>query len=145
MADIADIRPLITQLSRLPAPAVNSAAGKDRRELMGAQLLCMCGHMKSVEDLEHIDTGVIRIVSNVCKGCESARREDRRLARIVCCRCKQVVARMHPHITKAGFSYVANTTYHLDRCAACHPGISESCILEETIFNNKNGAARPHK
>ncbi len=103
---------------------------------------CMCGKPVTIHELEPLDTGVIRTFSNVCKNCPGAIREDRSLARVVCCCCKQVVARMAPHTTKAGFRYMANVTYHVDKCAKCHPDLKESMIIEELIFNRKTNKGR---
>lgn len=98
---------------------------------------CMCGKNVTINDLETLDTGVLRIISNVCRNCRHAKLEDRSLARVVCCCCKQVCARMAPHTTPSGFRYVKNVTYHVDRCAKCHPDLKESMIIEEQIYNRK--------
>lgn len=136
-----DIRQLIEVIQRLPPPPpVKWKNGKSL--LSDGKITCKCGKLKVVQDLEPLNTGVIRILNNVCKDCPTAISEDRQLARVVCCCCKQVVARMAPHKTPVGFTYERNRTYHVDKCLKCHPGLQESLILEELIFNRARGNGR---
>ena len=133
MSQDQEIRDYITFASKLPPPLP-----KEWHESALTQYTeCMCGKKVTLHELETLDTGVLRIFNNVCRGCQPAIAEDRSKARVVCCCCKQVVARMAPHKTPSGFRYCRNVTYHVDRCGKCHPGLEESMIIEEKLFNQK--------
>lgn len=136
-----DVKQLIQVLSQLP-PAPEMDREKSLALLTTGKMTCRCGKLQPVQNLEHISTGVISIVSNVCKDCPSALKEDREMARIVCCSCKQIVARMAPHKTPVGFVFERNRSYHVDKCGVCHPGLVESLILEELLFNRSQGRGR---
>ena len=103
------------------------------------RIQCVCGSWKHITDMEHINTGVVLAVSNVCKGCKEAVKDDRATARIVCVKCKTVVARMAPHKDNTGFAFKANYSYHINACANCTPGLTTSAIIEKKLHDKSIG------
>ena len=103
--------------------------------LDGKNMKCVCNKVVPVQSLEIVDTGVCKVISNVCKDCRSAVKHDRETARIVCAQCRQVVMRLAPNTDKSGFSYLANHTYHLEQCGVCAPGLKESLLVEKKIHD----------
>lgn len=99
------------------------------------QETCLCGKKVPITSLEDLNTGVILTISNVCKDCRSGKKLDRETARIICVRCKRVVARISPGKDKTGFSFEKNKSYHLTKCAFCEPGLTESPIIEKHVYD----------
>lgn len=98
---------------------------------------CMCGHLSHLRECLTLDTGVITVVSDVCRGCTSAIKQDKKMARVVCLGCRAVVLRISPHKHPDGFEMKANTTYHIERCPVCSSDSSESLIVEKIIHLNR--------
>jgi len=100
---------------------------------------CVCGTWKPLIEMELLRTGVVDAHSNVCVGCDAGIKHDRELARIVCCGCLRVVARIQPHKDPVGFKFQTNRSYHILKCGHCHPGLTESDILEKVIYDRSLG------
>jgi hypothetical protein len=98
---------------------------------------CMCGRQVPPHTLEVADSGVVKYLTNVCKGCEAGRKEAAQTASIVCCKCKAVVARMTPHKDKAGFAFRAGRAYHVAECGGCTPGLEQSAIIEKKLHDDR--------
>lgn len=98
---------------------------------------CACGKKVPVASLEEINTGVFKIIGDVCKGCKSGQQLDREYARVVCCRCKRVITRIKPARDKTGFTFVAGKTYHLSECGLCNPDIQRCPIIEKVLWDRK--------
>jgi len=103
------------------------------------KIKCICGKWKDLRDMEIVDTGVIHAISNVCRGCRSAVRHDRGLARVICVTCKRVVMRLVPHVDQVGFRYEANRSYHVDSCGFCTPGLKVSYVIEKLLHDRRMG------
>lgn len=103
--------------------------------LDGKNMRCVCDKIVPMQVLEVFDSGVCKILSNVCRDCKSGVKHDRETARIVCAQCRQVVMRLAPNTDKTGFSYLANHTYHLERCGVCEPDLKESLLVEKKIHD----------
>ena len=96
---------------------------------------CICGKIVPITRFVKLDTGVMHVVNNVCKGCAEGEKEDAKLARIVCIRCRKVVARLKPHKdTKDGFVFKAGKSYHTDMCPGCVENPERSIIVEKRII-----------
>ena len=96
---------------------------------------CACGKLVSPTKFTTLDTGVMVVVNNVCKGCKEGAKEDSELARIVCVRCKKVVARIKPQKdAKDGFVFEAGKSYHTDMCPGCVANAERSIIIEKRIL-----------
>jgi len=128
MDDHAKLAELVDTLSRLKPPVL--VKPEDTH-------VCMCGRRVPASVFTMVDTGVMRAVNNVCPDCVEGRREDTKLARIACCTCKAVVARMVPHKDRDGFEFKANHTYHIGQCGACTPGLDKSDIIEKAIYKER--------
>lgn len=100
---------------------------------------CVCGEWKMNSEMEEVDTGVVRALSNVCRDCHAGIAHDREMARIVCTTCRRVVARLSPDKDSTGFKFEANRSYHILECAVCNPGLSESQILEKVLHDRALG------
>ena len=96
-----------------------------------------CGKKVPIASLEEINTGVFRIIGDVCKGCQSGKQLDKEYARVVCCRCKRVITRIKPARDKTGFTFVAGKTYHLSECGLCNPDIQRCPIIEKVMWDRK--------
>jgi len=124
---------LVAVLRKLrPPPALKASI------IDGTSLKCVCDKYVPLSNLEIFDSGVAKIVSNVCKGCREATKQDRETARVVCVSCRQVVMRIEPHQDKSGFKFLANHTYHLEECPSCNPDIQKSIILEKKLHLDSN-------
>ncbi|MEG1542911.1 MAG: hypothetical protein RR382_00105 [Tannerellaceae bacterium] len=82
-------------------------------------------------------------ISDVCKDCKHAEREDKLLARIVCAKCRRVVGRVTPLKDPQGFVFEANKTYHVTGCGMCS-NLPENTqlkvqIVEKLIYDNSIG------
>lgn len=102
------------------------------------QETCACGKKVPLASLEELDTGVFKIIGDVCKGCKDGKRIDSELARVVCCQCKRVLTRIKPATDKTGFKFVAGRTYHVSECALCTPGIVRCPIIEKVMWDRRN-------
>ena len=108
-------------------------------KLLGPKDKCVCNKNVQVTEFPLLNTGVIVCCNNVCPGCKAGVKHDNETARIVCVRCKKVVARLKPSKDKTGFRYVAGQTYHSDACPECKPNLTESQIVEKVIYMKKLG------
>lgn len=109
-----------------------------------ATVRCACEKTVPVTEMTPFNTGLMNALDNVCAGCVHAVRD---MCKMVCARCRAVVARVAPHKRSNGFVYVANRTYHLDCCAVCTPEIVNtlpgSLILEELAYLRRLGKTMP--
>jgi len=64
------------------------------------------------------------------QACPDCIRTLRDTARIVCSRCKRVVARQTPKVLDCGFYIRPRSVLHIDRCNRCSPGVLVSKIVE---------------
>ena len=95
------------------------------------KIKCICDKWKNATELEQIHTGVVGALSNVCRDCAEGLKHDREMSRIVCVKCKTVVARIQPHRDPDGFRFMPNASYHIAQCAHCVPGLESSDIIEK--------------
>ena len=117
------IEPLIKTLRSMKPPA---------KAIM--HIPCACGKNKKITTpgFGIYMTNYGPTLNNVCRGCESLWDDH---ARMVCCTCKTVVARLKPHRDpKTGFEFKKGGDYHTERCGVCHPGLKESIILEKAMY-----------
>lgn len=96
---------------------------------------CACGKKVPIADLEEVNTGVFKIIGDVCKGCKAGHEIDSKYARVVCCRCKRVITRIRPATDKTGFTFIAGRTYHLAECSLCNPEIQRCPIIEKVMWD----------
>lgn len=85
---------------------------------------CVCGRQVKLDPdtLTVIDTGLFKTLNNVCRDCKAGAEIDRTHARLVCARCKRVLAHPDPmKDPKSGFAFEAGRSYHTDGCALCNP------------------------
>lgn len=90
---------------------------------------CVCGKQVNLDPdtLTVIDTGLFKTLNNVCRGCKAGSDIDRTHARLVCARCKRVLAHPEPmKDPKSGFAFEAGRSYHTDGCALCKPSADGS-------------------
>lgn len=125
------LQELAEVLKSLPAPPKMVHAGD--------KVLCVCGEWAPLTEVSIVDTGVVKALNNVRRGCAACEKEDKLTAKLVCVRCKTVVARMKPHKDKDGFVYVAGRAYHLDGCPSCVEGLEYSSIVEKKIYEKNMG------
>lgn len=124
-----DVEKAIKILGSLPPPK------QDKPVILKPTETCACGKTVPITSLEEINTGVFKIIGDVCKGCKDGKRLDAQLARVVCSRCKRVITRIKPAKDKTGFVFQAGRTYHLAECALCNPKIERCPIIEKVIWN----------
>lgn len=124
-----DLEKAIKILGSLPPPKQEKVVVLDPVET------CACGKKVPITSLEELNTGVFKIIGDVCKGCKDGKRLDRELARVVCSRCKRVITRIKPATDHTGFTFQAGKTYHLAECALCNPKIEQCPIIEKVIWN----------
>ena len=120
-------------LRNLPPPPVNFSVGNDL-----TKMYCACGEVKPVASMRVFNTGQVMAIDNVCRGCEHI---DKGLARIVCFRCKVVVARVSPHTDPLGFKFEAGRTYHTESCPVCDPSVTNkrTLIVEQFLYYRDRG------
>lgn len=124
-----ELKGLVQALTKLPPPP-KLVKPEDTH-------VCMCQRTVPASTFTMLDTGVIKVVNNVCPDCVEGRREDTKLARIACVSCKTVVARIEPHKDVDEFTFKANHTYHVAQCGSCTPGLTESAIIEKRIHQQR--------
>jgi hypothetical protein len=100
---------------------------------------CACTKKANPYQFSALDTGVLQVLNNVCRGCSQGLKLDKEMARVVCVGCRRVVMRFPPVKDPDGFEYKAGTSYHTERCLVCSPGLDKSVIVEKVIFMRKNG------
>lgn len=105
---------------------------------------CQCGKTKKLEDLEDLNTGVFICKNDICKGCKEGKEIDKKLARVVCAKCKRVTIRIKPAEDKTGFRFIAGKTYHQNGCAFCDKTSGEHryTIIEKAMWNRTHGVKR---
>lgn len=110
--------------------------------------VCLCGKkvLMSPDGMEVVDTGLFKAINHVCKGCRKGREIDRTHARLVCARCRRVLAHPEPmRDPRNGFSMEAGRCYHTDGCAICRPpeggGQGQYPIIEALVYmkRRRNG------
>ena len=98
---------------------------------------CICGKIVSIDKLESVNTGVVMALNDVCKGCKQGEEIDKNYARIVCRKCKRVLARIKPVQDKTGFTFKAGKSYHVVECGRCTPGVEKCYIIEKVLWDRK--------
>jgi hypothetical protein len=63
-------------------------------------------------------------------------------ARIVCVRCKVVIARVKPEVLESGFYIKPRAILHADACNVCSPGIQASTVIEIGQYERSVGRTR---
>lgn len=99
---------------------------------------CVCGKIVNISKLESINTGVVMALNDVCKGCKQGEEIDKNYARIVCRKCKRVLARITPAKDKTGFTFKAGKNYHVIECGRCTPGVERCYIIEKVLWDKKH-------
>jgi len=77
------------------------------------------------------------------QACPECIRTLRDTARIVCARCKRVVASQVPKVLDCGFCIRPRTVLHIDKCNRCSPGLIVSRVLEIDEWMRRNFIAKP--
>lgn len=127
-----ELETAIRVLGSLPPPK------KAEPKILPPEEVCACGKKVPIVNLEELDTGVFKIIGDVCKGCKAGHELDSKYARVVCCRCKRVVLRINPATDKTGFTFIAGKTYHLSECSLCNPDIERCPIIEKVIWDRSH-------
>ena len=129
----AELQNLINVVKKLPPPPVKFSIGEDITKTR-----CACGKVKPTAQMQVFNTGVVHAVDNICRGCEHL---DKGLARIVCVRCRVVVARVSPHKDPIGFRFDAGRTYHTESCPVCDPSVenNRTLIIEQFLYHRERG------
>lgn len=131
-------------VAKLPTPPP-----KKKGLSLDTEEICVCGKHIRIDSgkLTMVDTGLFRTVNNVCKGCVNGAEIDKAHARLVCARCKKVLAHPEPmEDPKTHFRMEAGRCYHTDGCALCSPAEggaeAEYPIIEAILWmrrrTNKN-------
>lgn len=120
----------------------NKKKSESEVKLYGPMDNCACGKKVPVTTFPMMHSGVVQFPNNICPGCKEAEKLDRETARIICVRCRKVVARLKPVKEKNGFIYQAGRTYHSDACPECKPNLTESQIVEKVIYMRKTQTQR---
>jgi len=71
--------------------------------------------------------------------CDECVPDMRRLAFIVCVRCKSVVSRLQPLKCKSGFQIRAGEYYHTNACPDCVKNLEKSVIIEKYFYDRERG------
>lgn len=100
---------------------------------------CACGKKVPVTKLMQLNTGVIIMPNDVCKGCKEGMKLDKEMARVVCIKCKRVIGRIKPTVDKQGFEFKAGKTYHMESCGHCDPDRGKYMIIEKHLHSRKLG------
>lgn len=122
------------EINKLPPPPTT---------ILEPEVTCICGKKVVIDNLEIINTGVKRVLSDVCKGCEKGKKLDSETARVVCCKCGRVVCRLEPGTDPVdGFVVKAGTSLHLSSCSNCDPEAKEGVrkaypIIEKLLWYKK--------
>lgn len=134
MTDRNQLTELMGVLKHLPPPPVKFSVGEDV-----SKMRCACGHVKNIAEMQVFNTGVVNAIDNICRGCRE--HPDKGLARIVCVRCRIVVARVSPHTDPIGFRFDAGRTYHTESCPVCDPSVIEkrTLIIEQFLYHRERG------
>ena len=103
---------------------------------------CACGKkFIPIASLRIHSTDFIKGVTDcLCRECEP---QYRRMAYIVCIRCKSVVSRIQPMSFKSGFQLRPGAFYHTNACPECVKNLSTSVILEQHFYEKERGVATP--
>jgi hypothetical protein len=122
----------------LPTPPTN---------LMEPEDYCACGKVVPITKFDKLNTGVKVIYNNVCNDCPNGKKLDKETARVVCCKCKRVVARLQPGTDEIdGFVIKPGMSLHLMHCSNCDGSKAgdnkEYQIIEKIIWQRKNGPKR---
>lgn len=127
----------IETLLKMPPPKLKPTE-QVISELEVFRIKCACGKPRELTELPSRFSlsnrrGVL-FRDNVCFDCDRAK-EWQELSVIVCINCKQVVMRVTPHTEpKTGFRFERGRCYHVEKCAACTPGLKQVAIIEKTMF-----------
>ncbi len=100
---------------------------------------CACGKSVPVTNLMQLNTGVVVMPNNVCKGCKEGQKLDKETARVVCLKCKRVICRIKPAKDKQGFEFKAGKTYHMESCGFCNPDKQNHMLVEKYIHSRNIG------
>lgn len=100
---------------------------------------CACGKSVPVTNLMQLNTGVIVMPNNICKGCKEGQKLDKETARVVCLKCKRVICRVKPVKDKQGFEFKAGKTYHMESCGFCNPDKQNHMLVEKYIHSRNIG------
>lgn len=106
---------------------------------------CVCNKIVPITKFPKFNTGVRVILNNVCKDCPNGKKLDAETAKVVCCKCRRVVARLQPGKDPMdGFIIKAGASLHVMECPNCD-GFNEGkeCqIIEKVIWQKKNKSKR---
>lgn len=103
---------------------------------------CVCGKVVPIAKFPKLNTGVRIILNNVCPDCPNGKKLDKETARVVCCKCRRVVARLEPSVDPIdGFVIKAGMSLHIMECPNCDGANKDKeCeIIEKIIWQKKNG------
>lgn len=103
-----------------------------------------CGKFHPIDRMPVIrTTGVVdNVVDCLCRPCWAKHAvEFRKLCRIVCVGCREVVAVLEPGKEKTGFVWKAGSCLHVAECPVCTPKrgkLRSSQIVEKLVYFQKN-------
>jgi hypothetical protein len=72
------------------------------------------------------------------QACPACRHLMRETAKVVCIRCKRVIARHLPKVLDCGFYIRPRMVLHTDKCNRCCPGLLVSKVLEIEDYMKKH-------
>lgn len=74
-------------------------------------------------------------IDQVCPECSKTYRET---AKIVCRRCKRVIARQKPKVLDCGFYIQPRAVLHVDKCNNCSPGLLVCTVSEVAEYMKRH-------
>ena len=92
---------------------------------------CICGKYMPVSDCTVAWSGYTNYVVALCP---DHLRDLAEYARVVCPRCRMLVALLKPHKEKTGFVVERGKVYHVEKCRFCDPESEKSGIVEKIVF-----------
>lgn len=124
------------------AKVANNLPPPPTLDLLEPEDYCACNKVVPIAKFVKLNTGVKIILNNVCNDCPNGKKLDKETARVVCCKCKRVVARLVPGVDPIdGFIVKPNTSLHVMECPNCDGFSSkgkECHIIEKVIWQKKN-------
>jgi len=79
-------------------------------------------------------------IDQVCPECIHTYRDT---AKIVCKKCKRVIARQKPKVLDCGFYVRPRSVLHVDKCNNCSPGLLVCTVLEVDEYMKRHFIPKP--
>ncbi len=105
-----------------------------------------CGEKKPLGAMQRITGTTLapQVIDVICRACwREHAPECRKLARVVCVTCKEVVGAVEPHKEKSGYAWKPGSFAHVARCPVCNTDeetkFDPSPVAEKIAFYKANG------